>query len=145
MKMLNEFITKKVWKKPEEGKHVARLLNWKVVEFEATDKREAGDYLECEFLLDGKREIRKNLFEQDVRILASALVNKYFAEGSSLVEMLNRLVGDKREIELWIKYNTKDTTEYINFYWYEPTINDTPTEIDNDAVKKAIAEADIPL
>ena len=142
---INDLITKKVWKKPEEGKHTAVLLSWKVVDFEATEKREAGDYLECEFLLDDKRDIRKNLFEQDVRIMASALVNKYFDEGYSLAEMLNKLVAEKIKVDLWIKYNTNNDVEYTNFYWYEPT-NATPIETENpESIEQAISTVDIPL
>lgn len=117
---INDFITKKVWKKPEEGKHTAVLKNWTLVNYKATQNREAGDYLEAEFILDGKREIKKNLFEQDVRILASALVTNYFEEGLSLSEMLNKWISDKTEVELWIKYNVSNDVEYTNFYWYEP-------------------------
>lgn len=123
--MINDFITKKVWKKPEEGKHTAVLRSYTVVEYKATATREAGDYLECEFLLDGKREIKKNLFEQDVRIMASALVSNHFEEGMSLVDILNKWIADKTEVDLWIKFNSNNGTEYTNFYWYEPAENTT--------------------
>lgn len=145
--MLNELITKKVWKKPEEGKHTAVLCNWGVASYKATETREAGEYLECEFLLDDKREIKKNLFEQDVRILASALVSKYFEEGLSLVELLNRWVSEKTKVDLWIKYNTANEVEYTNFYWFEPAENILAEELNSLLAENNTTEetADLPL
>ena len=120
--MLHDLLTKPVWKKPEEGEHTAVLKNWIVKEFTSkSDPEDKRDYIACTFVLDNKREIIKNLFEQDVRILSSALVNNnIFSEGTTLVDMLNAWRDKTLEIKCWIKYNKTETDEYMNFYWYEP-------------------------
>lgn len=138
--MLTELLTKQVWKRPEEGKHTVVFKQWTCINTTNKATGEVVEYLQCTIILDSKREMTQNFFERDVSFLSSALVNKYFEEGATLVELLNKCVSESTEIECWIKYNTNENNkEYTNFYWYEPkeeTVTETTETISLGNVSK---------
>ena len=123
--MLNDLLERPVWKRPEEGKHTIIIKKW--LKEPCTNKDgEADNYLACTLLIDNKRELRKNFFENDVRRLANALITKYLEEGQTIPALINTCVDKAIEIDCWIEYRIDDNgREYDNYYWDEDKYNAT--------------------
>lgn len=146
--MLTDLLKKTVWKKPEEGKHTLVIKKWACVSTTSKTSGEVVEYVQCDVMLDDKREMTQNFFERDLSYLSSALVNKYFEEGISLIDLLDRCVKESTAIECWIKYNTDaNGKEYTNYYWFEPkeqpaTEEDTLSEAE---LAEVIKQSNLPL
>ena len=146
--MLTDLLKRTIWKKPEEGKHTLVIKKWACVNTTSKTTNEPVEYVQCSVILDAKREMTQNFFEKDLGYLSSALVNKYFEEGVSLIDLLDKCVKESTELECWIKYNTDaNGKEYTNYYWFEPreqvpTKEDTLSEAE---LAEVIKQSNLPL
>ena len=101
--MLKDLMNKTFNAEITEGQHKAVLTAF---EYKQHPSNESYDYIAMVFVIDGKREFKRNMFERDISIMLSQTRRQLnrAAEDINPTEYLKDLIDNKTELEIWITY-----------------------------------------
>ena len=101
--MLKDLMNKTFNAEITEGQHKAVLTSF---EYKQHPSNESYDYIAMVFVIDGKREFKRNMFERDISIMLSQTRRQLnrAAEDINPTEYLKDLIDNKTELEIWITY-----------------------------------------
>ena len=101
--MLKDLMNKTFNAEITEGQHKAVLTAF---EYKQHPSNESYDYIAMVFLIDGKREFKRNMFERDISIMLSQTRRQLnrASEDINPNEYLKDLIDNKTELEIWITY-----------------------------------------
>lgn len=106
-----------------EGKHTAILTNFQYVENESNPDN---SYICIEFLIDGKRDYKRNFFLRDMSILLSHTRRQLGRANEDIVPgvYLKELIDNQTELDIWFEYPTVATRtgakRVQNIAWLPP-------------------------
>lgn len=115
-----------------EGKHTAIVKNFQYVENETNPDN---SYILITFLIDGKREYKRNFFLRDMSILLSHTRRQLGRANEDIVPgvYLKELIDNQTELDIWFEYPTVATRtgpkRVQNIAWLPPVTteaDDTP-------------------
>ena len=101
--MLKDLMNKTFNAEITEGQHKAVLTAF---EYKQHPSNESYDYIAMVFVIDGKREFKRNMFERDISIMLSQTRRQLnrASEDINPTEYLKGLIDNKTELEIWITY-----------------------------------------
>ena len=101
--MLKDLMNKTFNAEITEGQHKAVLTSF---EYKQHPSNESYDYIAMVFVIDGKREFKRNMFERDISIMLSQTRRQLnrASEDINPTEYLKDLIDNKTELEIWITY-----------------------------------------
>ena len=101
--MLKDLMNKTFNAEITEGQHKAVLTAF---EYKQHPSNESYDYIAMVFVIDGKREFKRNMFERDISIMLSQTRRQLnrASEDINPNEYLKGLIDNKTELEIWITY-----------------------------------------
>ena len=101
--MLKDLMNKTFNAEITEGQHKAVLTAF---EYKQHPSNESYDYMAMVFVIDGKREFKRNMFERDISIMLSQTRRQLnrASEDINPTEYLKGLIDSKTELEIWITY-----------------------------------------
>ena len=106
-----------------EGKHTAIVKNFQYVENESNPDN---SYILITFLIDGKRDYKRNFFLRDMSILLSHTRRQLGRENEDIVPgvYLKELIDNQTELDIWFEYPTVATRtgpkRVQNIAWLPP-------------------------
>ena len=106
-----------------EGKHTAIVKNFQYVENETNPDN---SYILITFLIDGKREYKRNFFLRDMSILLSHTRRQLGRANEDIVPgvYLKELIDNQTELDIWFEYPTVATRtgpkRVQNIAWLPP-------------------------
>ena len=106
-----------------EGKHTAVVKNFQYVENESTPDN---SYILIPFLIDNKREYKRNFFLRDMSILLSHTRRQLGRANEDIVPgvYLKELIDNQTELDIWFEYPTVATRtgpkRVQNIAWLPP-------------------------
>ena len=106
-----------------EGKHTAVLKNFQYVENESNPDN---SYILITFLIDNKREYKRNFFFRDMSILLSHTRRQLGRANEDIVPgvYLKELIDNQTELDIWFEYPTVATRtgpkRVQNIAWLPP-------------------------
>lgn len=106
-----------------EGKHTAILTNFQYVENESNPDN---SYILITFLIDGKRDYKRNFFLRDMSILLSHTRRQLGRANEDIVPgvYLKELIDNQTELDIWFEYPTVATRtgpkRVQNIAWLPP-------------------------
>ena len=106
-----------------EGKHTAVVKNFQYVENESNPDN---SYILITFLIDNKREYKRNFFLRDMSILLSHTRRQLGRANEDIVpgKYLNELIDNQTELDIWFEYPTVATRtgpkRVQNIAWLPP-------------------------
>ena len=115
-----------------EGKHTAVVKNFQYVENESNPDN---SYILITFLIDGKRDYKRNFFLRDMSILLSHTRRQLGRANEDIVPgvYLKELIDNQTELDIWFEYPTVATRtgpkRVQNIAWLPPVTaeaDDTP-------------------
>ena len=115
-----------------EGKHTAVLKHFQYVENESNPDN---SYILITFLIDGKRDYKRNFFLRDMTILLSHTRRQLGRANEDIVPgvYLQELIDNQTELDIWFEYPTVATRtgpkRVQNIAWLPPVsaeADDTP-------------------
>ena len=115
-----------------EGKHTAVVKNFQYVENESNPDN---SYILITFLIDNKREYKRNFFLRDMSILLSHTRRQLGRANEDIVPgvYLKELIDNQTELDIWFEYPTVATRtgpkRVQNIAWLPPVsaeANETP-------------------
>lgn len=115
-----------------EGKHTAVIKNFQYVENETNPDN---SYILITFLIDNKREYKRNFFLRDMSILLSHTRRQLGRANEDIVPgvYLQELIDNQTELDIWFEYPTVATRtgpkRVQNIAWLPPVTteaDDTP-------------------
>lgn len=115
-----------------EGKHTAVVKNFQYVENESNPDN---SYILITFLIDNKREYKRNFFLRDMSILLSHTRRQLGRANEDIVPgvYLQELIDNQTELDIWFEYPTVATRtgpkRVQNIAWLPPVTteaDDTP-------------------
>lgn len=115
-----------------EGKHTAIFKDFNYVENEANPDN---SYICIEFLIDNKREYKRNFFLRDMSILLSHTRRQLGRANEDIVPgvYLKELIDAQTELDIWFEYPTVATKtgpkRVQNISWFPPVVaevNESP-------------------
>ena len=115
-----------------EGKHTAIVKNFQYVENETNPDN---SYILITFLIDGKREYKRNFFLRDMSILLSHTRRQLGRANEDIVPgvYLKELIDNQTKLDIWFEYPTVATRtgpkRVQNIAWLPPITteaDDTP-------------------
>lgn len=115
-----------------EGKHTAVVKNFQYVENETNPDN---SYILITFLIDGKRDYKRNFFLRDMSILLSHTRRQLGRANEDIVPgvYLKELIDNQTELDIWFEYPTVATRtgpkRVQNIAWLPPVsaeADDTP-------------------
>lgn len=115
-----------------EGKHTAIVKNFQYVENESNPDN---SYILITFLIDGKRDYKRNFFLRDMSILLSHTRRQLGRANEDIVPgvYLKELIDNQTELDIWFEYPTVATRtgpkRVQNIAWLPPVsaeADDTP-------------------
>ena len=115
-----------------EGKHTAIVKNFQYVENESNPDN---SYILITFLIDGKRDYKRNFFLRDMSILLSHTRRQLGRANEDIVPgvYLKELIDNQTELDIWFEYPTVATRtgpkRVQNIAWLPPIsaeADDTP-------------------
>ena len=107
----------------EEGKHTATVKNFQYVENESNPDN---SYILITFLIDNKREYKRNFFLRDMSILLSHTRRQLGRANEDIVPgvYLKELIDNQTELDIWFEYPTVATRtgpkRVQNIAWLPP-------------------------
>lgn len=115
-----------------EGKHTAIVKNFQYIENESNPDN---SYILITFLIDGKRDYKRNFFLRDMSILLSHTRRQLGRANEDIVPgvYLKELIDNQTELDIWFEYPTVATRtgpkRVQNIAWLPPVsaeADDTP-------------------
>lgn len=115
-----------------EGKHTAVIKNFQYVENESNPDN---SYILITFMIDNKREYKRNFFLRDMSILLSHTRRQLGRANEDIVPgvYLQELIDNQTELDIWFEYPTVATRtgpkRVQNIAWLPPVTteaDDTP-------------------
>lgn len=115
-----------------EGKHTAIVKNFQYVENESNPDN---SYILITFLIDNKREYKRNFFLRDMSILLSHTRRQLGRANEDIVPgvYLKELIDNQTELDIWFEYPTVATRtgpkRVQNIAWLPPVsaeVDETP-------------------
>lgn len=106
-----------------EGKHTAVVKNFQYVENESNPDN---SYILITFLIDGKRDYKRNFFLRDMSILLSHTRRQLGRANEDIVPgvYLKELIDNQTELDIWFEYPTVATRtgpkRVQNIAWLPP-------------------------
>ena len=106
-----------------EGKHTAVVKNFQYVENESNPDN---SYILITFLIDGKRDYKRNFFLRDMSILLSHTRRQLGRANEDIVPSiyLKELIDNQTELDIWFEYPTVATRtgpkRVQNIAWLPP-------------------------
>ena len=106
-----------------EGKHTAVIKNFQYVENESNPDN---SYILITFLIDGKRDYKRNFFLRDMSILLSHTRRQLGRANEDIVPgvYLKELIDNQTELDIWFEYPTVATRtgpkRVQNIAWLPP-------------------------
>ena len=106
-----------------EGKHTAVIKNFQYVENESNPDN---SYILITFLIDGKRDYKRNFFLRDMSILLSHTRRQLGRANEDIVPgvYLQELIDTQTELDIWFEYPTVATRtgpkRVQNIAWLPP-------------------------
>ena len=106
-----------------EGKHTAIVKNFQYVENETNPDN---SYILITFLIDGKRDYKRNFFLRDMSILLSHTRRQLGRANEDIVPgvYLKELIDNQTELDIWFEYPTVATRtgpkRVQNIAWLPP-------------------------
>ena len=106
-----------------EGKHTAVIKNFQYVENESNPDN---SYILITFLIDGKRDYKRNFFLRDMSILLSHTRRQLGRANEDIVPgvYLKELIDNQTELDIWFEYPTVATRtgpkRVENIAWLPP-------------------------
>lgn len=106
-----------------EGKHTAVVKNFQYVENESNPDN---SYILITFLIDGKRDYKRNFFMRDMSILLSHTRRQLGRANEDIVPgvYLKELINNQTELDIWFEYPTVATRtgpkRVQNIAWLPP-------------------------
>ena len=106
-----------------EGKHTAVIKNFQYVENESNPDN---SYILITFLIDNKREYKRNFFFRDMSILLSHTRRQLGRANEDIVPgvYLKELIDNQTELDIWFEYPTVATRtgpkRVQNIAWLPP-------------------------
>ena len=106
-----------------EGKHTAVVKNFQYVENESNPDN---SYILINFLIDNKREYKRNFFLRDMSILLSHTRRQLGRANEDIVPgvYLKELIDNQTELDIWFEYPTVATRtgpkRVQNIAWLPP-------------------------
>ena len=106
-----------------EGKHTAVIKNFQYVENETNPDN---SYILITFLIDGKRDYKRNFFLRDMSILLSHTRRQLGRANEDIVPgvYLKELIDNQTELDIWFEYPTVATRtgpkRVQNIAWLPP-------------------------
>ena len=106
-----------------EGKHTAVIKNFQYVENESNPDN---SYILITFLIDNKREYKRNFFLRDMSILLSHTRRQLGRANEDIVPgvYLKELIDNQTELDIWFEYPTVATRtgpkRVQNIAWLPP-------------------------
>ena len=106
-----------------EGKHTAVVKNFQYVENESNPDN---SYILITFLIDNKREYKRNFFLRDMSILLSHTRRQLGRANEDIVPgvYLKELINNQTELDIWFEYPTVATRtgpkRVQNIAWLPP-------------------------
>ena len=106
-----------------EGKHTAVVKNFQYVENESNPDN---SYILITFLIDGKRDYKRNFFLRDMSILLSHTRRQLGRANEDIVPgvYLQELIDNQTELDIWFEYPTVATRtgpkRVQNIAWLPP-------------------------
>lgn len=106
-----------------EGKHTAVVKNFQYVENESNPDN---SYILITFLIDGKRDYKRNFFMRDMSILLSHTRRQLGRANEDIVPgvYLKELIDNQTELDIWFEYPTVATRtghkRVQNIAWLPP-------------------------
>ena len=129
--MLKDLMNKTFTAEITEGQHKAVLTAF---EYKKHPSNEAYDYIAMVFIIDGKREFKRNMFERDISIMLSQTRRQLnrAAEDINPIEYLKDLIDNKTELDIWITYPivpTRNGARRVqNIAWQNISTSDSADE-----------------
>ena len=111
-----------------EGKHTAVVKNFQYVENESNPDN---SYILITFLIDGKRDYKRNFFLRDMSILLSHTRRQLGRANEDIVPgvYLKELIDNQTELDIWFEYPTVTTRtgpkRVQNIAWLPPVSAET--------------------
>ena len=111
-----------------EGKHTAVVKNFQYVENESNPDN---SYILITFLIDGKRDYKRNFFLGDMSILLSHTRRQLGRANEDIVPgvYLKELIDNQTELDIWFEYPTVATRtgpkRVQNIAWLPPVSAET--------------------
>ena len=111
-----------------EGKHTAVVKNFQYVENESNPDN---SYILITFLIDNKREYKRNCFLRDMSILLSHTRRQLGRANEDIVPgvYLKELIDNQTELDIWFEYPTVATRtgpkRVQNIAWLPPVSAET--------------------
>ena len=111
-----------------EGKHTAVVKNFQYVENESNPDN---SYILITFLIDNKREYKRNFFLRDMSILLSHTRRQLGRANEDIVPgvYLKELINNQTELDIWFEYPTVATRtgpkRVQNIAWLPPISAET--------------------
>ena len=111
-----------------EGKHTAVVKNFQYVENESNPDN---SYILITFLIDNKREYKRNFFLRDMSILLSHTRRQLGRANEDIVPgvYLEELIDNQTELDIWFEYPTVATRtgpkRVQNIAWLPPVSAET--------------------
>ena len=111
-----------------EGKHTAVVKNFQYVENESNPDN---SYILITFLIDNKREYKRNFFLRDMSILLSHTRRQLGRANEDIVPgvYLKELIDNQTELDIWFEYPTVATRtgpkRVQNIAWLPPVSAET--------------------
>lgn len=101
--MLNDLMNRTFTGEIEEGQHKAMLTKF---EYKQHPTNTAYDYLAMTFVVDGKREFKRNMFERDISIMLSQTRRQLNRANEDInpTDYLADLVDKKIPLDIWLTY-----------------------------------------
>lgn len=106
-----------------EGKHTAVVKNFQYVENESNPDN---SYILITFMIDGKRDYKRNFFLRDMSILLSHTRRQLGRANEDIVPgiYLKELIDNQTELDIWFEYPTVATRtgpkRVQNIAWLPP-------------------------
>ena len=106
-----------------EGKHTAVVKNFQYIENESNPDN---SYILITFLIDGKRDYKRNFFLRDMSILLSHTRRQLGRANEDIVPgvYLKELIDNQTELDIWFEYPTVATRtgpkRVQNIAWLPP-------------------------
>ena len=106
-----------------EGKHTAIVKNFQYVENESNPDN---SYILITFLIDGKRDYKRNFFLRDMYILLSHTRRQLGRANEDIIPgvYLKELIDNQTELDIWFEYPTVATRtgpkRVQNIAWLPP-------------------------
>ena len=111
-----------------EGKHTAVIKDFQYVENESNPDN---SYILITFLIDGKRDYKRNFFLRDMSILLSHTRRQLGRANEDIVPgvYLKELIDNQTELDIWFEYPTVATRtgpkRVQNIAWLPPVSAET--------------------